>query len=79
MAEKFDRELERPVTSIDGPLNKFPPSSKSSPPPAVQVLQRVPKSFFTQGKLFAPKFIPKQIAQALGIKDQRFQNFMTAE
>src|SRR5437773_9066723 len=27
-------------------------------------LQRVPKSFFTQGKLFAPKFIPKQIAQA---------------
>jgi periplasmic protein TonB len=33
------------------------------PPPAVHVMTRVPKSFFTQGKLFAPKFIPKKIAQ----------------
>ena len=33
------------------------------PPPAVHVMRRVPKSFFTQGKLFAPKFIPKKIEQ----------------
>jgi protein TonB len=33
------------------------------PPAAVHVIQRPSKSFFTQGKLFAPKFIPKQIAQ----------------
>jgi len=34
------------------------------PPPAVvHVTPHVPKSFFAQGKLFAPKVIPKQIAE----------------
>jgi periplasmic protein TonB len=41
-----------------------PPPPPPPPPPAVaHVIQQPPKSFFTQGKLFAPKFIPKQIAQ----------------
>jgi protein TonB len=40
-----------------------PPPPPPPPPAAVHVMPRVPKSFFTQGKLFAPKFIPKQIAQ----------------
>jgi protein TonB len=40
-----------------------PPPPPPPPPAAVQVMPRVPKSFFAQGKLFAPKFIPKQIAQ----------------
>jgi protein TonB len=41
-----------------------PPPPPPPPPPApAHVIQRPPKSFFTAGKLFAPKFIPKQIAQ----------------
>jgi periplasmic protein TonB len=40
-----------------------PPPPPPLPPAAVHVIPRAPKSFFTQGKLFAPKFIPKQIAQ----------------
>jgi protein TonB len=37
------------------------------PPAAAHIIHSHPKSFFPQGKLFAPKFIPKQIAQ---IKEQ---------
>ena len=33
------------------------------PPAAVQVMPRVPKSFFAKGQLFAPKFIPKKLAE----------------
>lgn len=40
-----------------------PPPPPPPPPAAVHVIQRPPKSFFTEGKLFAPKFIPKQIVQ----------------
>jgi protein TonB len=40
-----------------------PPPPPPLPPATVRVMPRVPKSFFTQGKLFAPKFIPKRIAQ----------------
>lgn len=41
-----------------------PPPPPPPPPPApVHVIEQPPKSFFTAGKLFAPKFIPKQIAQ----------------
>jgi periplasmic protein TonB len=41
-----------------------PPPPPPPPPPApVHVIQPVPKSFFTQGKLFAPKFIPKKVEQ----------------
>jgi protein TonB len=41
-----------------------PPPPPPSPPPApVHVIQRVPKSFFTHGKLYAPKFIPKKVEQ----------------
>jgi protein TonB len=39
------------------------PPPPPPPPAAVHVTRRVPKSFFTQGKLFAPKFIPKKIEQ----------------
>jgi protein TonB len=40
-----------------------PPPPPPPPPAAVHIAPRVPKSFFTQGKLFAPRVIPKQIAQ----------------
>lgn len=40
-----------------------PPPPPPPPPAAVHVLQRVPKSFFTKGQLFAPKFIPKKVAE----------------
>lgn len=40
-----------------------PPAPPPPPPPAVHVLPRVPKSFFTKGQLFQPKFIPKKVAQ----------------
>lgn len=41
-----------------------PPPPPPPPPPAAPVrMIQPPKSFFTAGKLFAPKFIPKQIAQ----------------
>jgi periplasmic protein TonB len=41
-----------------------PPPPPPPPPPAVEhLIQRVPKSFFNEGKLFAPKFIPKHIEQ----------------
>jgi periplasmic protein TonB len=40
-----------------------PPPPPPPPLAPVHVIRRVPKSFFTQGKLFAPKFIPKKIAQ----------------
>jgi protein TonB len=40
-----------------------PPAAPPPPPAAVHIAPRVPKSFFTQGKLFAPRMIPKQIAQ----------------
>lgn len=41
-----------------------PPPAPPPPPPAVvHVLPRVPKSFFTKGQLFQPKFIPKKVAQ----------------
>jgi periplasmic protein TonB len=40
-----------------------PPPPPPPPPPVVQVRARIPKSFFTQGKLFEPKFIPKKIEQ----------------
>lgn len=43
------------------------PPPPPPPPPAVQVMPRVPKSFFTEGRLFAPKFIPKKVAE---IKEQ---------
>ena len=39
------------------------PPPPPPPPAAVHVIPRLPKSFFTKGKLFAPRFIPKQIAQ----------------
>jgi protein TonB len=44
-----------------------PPPPPPPPPAAVPVMPRVPKSFFTKGQLFAPKFIPKKVAQ---IKEQ---------
>ena len=44
-----------------------PPPPPPPPPAAVHVLPRAPKSFFTKGQLFAPKFIPKKVAQ---IKEQ---------
>ena len=44
-----------------------PPPPPPPPPAAVHVMPRVPRSFFTQGKLFAPKFIPKKVAE---IKEQ---------
>lgn len=40
-----------------------PPPPPPPPPAAVHVMPRVPKSFFTKGQLFAPKFIPKRVAQ----------------
>ena len=40
-----------------------PPPPPPPPPAAVEVMPRVPKSFFTKGQLFAPKFIPKKVAQ----------------
>lgn len=40
-----------------------PPPPPPPPPAAVHVMPRVPKSFFTKGKLFAPKFVPKKIEQ----------------
>ena len=40
-----------------------PPPPPPPPPAAVHVMPRVPKSFFTKGQLFAPKFIPKKVAQ----------------
>jgi protein TonB len=41
-----------------------PPPPPPPPPPAVaHLIQRLPKSFFNQGRLFAPKFIPKHIEQ----------------
>jgi hypothetical protein len=40
-----------------------PPPPPPPPPAPVHVIQRVPKSFFTQGKLYAPKFIPKKVEQ----------------
>ena len=40
-----------------------PPPPPAPPPAAVHLIRRPPKSFFNQGKLIAPKFIPKQIAQ----------------
>lgn len=39
-----------------------PPAPPPPPPAAVHVMPRVPKSFFNQGHLFAPKFIPKKVA-----------------
>jgi protein TonB len=44
-----------------------PPPPPPPPPAVAHVIHSIPKSFFSQGKLFAPKFIPKQIAQ---IKEQ---------
>lgn len=40
-----------------------PPPPPPPPPASVHVMPRVPKSFFTKGQLFAPKFIPKKVAQ----------------
>jgi len=40
-----------------------PPPPPPPPPAAVQVLPRVPKSFFTKSQLFAPRFIPKKVAE----------------
>ena len=40
-----------------------PPAPPPPPPAAVHVAPQVPKSFFQQGKLIAPRVIPKQIAQ----------------
>jgi protein TonB len=40
-----------------------PPPPPPPPPAAVHITPRVPKSFFTKGKLFAPTVIPKHIAQ----------------
>jgi periplasmic protein TonB len=40
-----------------------PPPPPPPPPAAVEVMPRVPKSFFTKGQLFAPKFIPKKVAE----------------
>lgn len=40
-----------------------PPAPPPPPPAAVHIAPRVPKSFFEQGKLIAPKVTPKQIAQ----------------
>src|SRR6266705_169425 len=44
-----------------------PPPAPPPPPAAVHVMPRVPKSFFTKGRLFQPRFIPKKVAQ---IKEQ---------
>src|SRR5438874_13830918 len=40
-----------------------PPPPPPPPPPAPVHVIQPPKAFFTAGNLFAPKFIPKQIAQ----------------
>lgn len=40
-----------------------PPPPPPAPPAAMHVIPRPSKSFFMQGRLFAPKLIPKQIAQ----------------
>lgn len=40
-----------------------PPPPPAPPPAAVHVMPRVPKSFFTKGQLFAPKFTPKKVAE----------------
>lgn len=40
-----------------------PPAPPPAPPASVRIAPRVPKSFFNQGKLIAPRVIPKQIAQ----------------
>ncbi len=40
-----------------------PPPPPPPPPAAVHMIKQPPRSFFTAGKLFAPKFIPKKIEQ----------------
>lgn len=40
-----------------------PPPPPPPPPPATVHVIRPPRSFFTAGKLFAPKFIPKKVEQ----------------
>lgn len=40
-----------------------PPAPPPPPPAAVRIAPRMPKSFFEQGKLIAPRVIPKQVAQ----------------
>ena len=44
-----------------------PPPPPPPPAAAEHLIQRRPKSFFNEGKLFAPKFIPKHIEQ---VKEQ---------
>lgn len=51
------------VPQFEKTLLVAPPPPPPPPPAAVDVMPRVPKSFFTKGQLFLPKFIPKKVAQ----------------